>query len=108
MKHGRKEQFSITIDSRTADLFYEYQDKHNILYKNMAFEQLLKKAFLYIEYMESNGDNQFTLFKEATEMVSDLVTQLAPRNKTLKKALKVHYANLPDYFDEIKIKNDIQ
>ncbi len=107
MKHGRKEQFSITIDTETADKFYEYQEKHNILYKNMAMESLLKKAFLHIDYMETNGKNQYALFTEATEQVMNLVDRLAPKNKTLKKAVKLHYETLFSKFEEAKVELDI-
>ena len=47
MKHGRKEQFSITISMEVATEFYAYMEKHNILYKNLAFEQLSKNGLNY-------------------------------------------------------------
>lgn len=102
MKHGRKEQFSITIDTETADKFYKYQEKYNIMYKNMAMEQLLRKAFLSIEHMDTCGDHQYLLFQEASDLLRDLALNLAPKNKTLKKALKVHYETLFETFEEIK------
>ena len=63
MKHGRKEQLSITISQDVADDFYEFMDKKGFLYKNQAFEALLKKAFLFNEFQESYDENKMKIFK---------------------------------------------
>lgn len=107
MKHGRKEQFSITIDNKLADKFYEYMENNKILYKNLAFEQLLKRAFEHIELMEKYEENQWNLYSTATADIQTIVNKHAPNNKKLRKMLAMHYKSLKDTFFENKILLDI-
>jgi len=101
MKHGRKEQFSITIGMDMATKFYEYMDKHNILYKNLAFEQLLSKGFNFDQYSEKHDEFDFLLFKYAYGLAMDTALQFS-KSKQLKKMYKVHYETMKDLFESAK------
>lgn len=101
MKHGRKEQFSITINMDMATKFYEYMDKHNILYKNLAFEQLLSKGFNFEHYTEKHDEMDFFLFKYAYGLAMDTALQFS-KSVQLKKIAKVHYANMKNEYEAAK------
>ena len=102
MKHGRKEQFSITISMDTATEFYNYMEKHKILYKNLDFEQLLKNGLNYDAYTENHNKMDFFLFKYAYGLAMDTALQHS-KSKILKKAIKVHYENMKDEFEGAQI-----
>lgn len=95
MKHGRKEQFSVTISQDVADDFYEYIEKNNILYKNQAFEQLLRKAFIFIEFQQKYEENKLKLFKRGFDLAADLGIKHST-SKPLRKNIKLHYTALED------------
>ena len=97
MKHGRKEQFSITISMEVATEFYAYMEKHNIIYKNLAFEQLLKNGLNYDAYTENHNKMDLFLFKYAYGLAMDTALQFS-KSKLLKKAIKVHYENVENEF----------
>ncbi len=107
MKHGRKEQFSVTIDSKVADKVYSYIEKNDILYKNLAFEQLLNRGFEHIELMERYEKNQYALFLKATQLMMEIASRNAPKNKSLTKYLKLHYDDLWTAFQTAKVSLDI-
>ncbi len=98
MKHGRKEQFSITIGMDTATEFYKYMEKHDILYKNLAFEQLLKKGLNFDVYTELHDNMDLFLFKYAYGLAMDTALQFS-KSKMLKKAVKLHYENVEKEFE---------
>ena len=98
MKHGRKEQFSITISMEVATEFYAYMEKHNIIYKNLAFEQLLKNGLNYDAYTEKHNEMDLFMFKYAYGLAMDTALQFS-KSKFLKKAIKVHYDNMKNEFE---------
>lgn len=98
MKHGRKEQFSVTISMEVATEFYKYMEKHDILYKNLAFEQLLKNGLNYEAYTTNHNKMDFFLFKYAYGLAIDTALQFS-KSKLLKKAIKVHYENMKNEFE---------
>jgi len=101
MKHGRKEQFSITISMDVATAFYKYMEKHNILYKNLAFEQLIKNGLNYNAYLKKHDEIDFFLFKYAYGLAMDTALQFS-KSKQLKKMYKVHYETMEDLFESAK------
>ena len=95
MKHGRKEQLSITISQDVADDFYQYKEDNNLLHKNQTAEQLFRKAFLFIEFQEKYEENKLKLFKRGFDLGADLGLKHST-SKLLRKNIKVHYTALED------------
>jgi len=95
MKHGRKEQLSITISQDVADDFYQYIEDNNLMYKNQAIEQLLRKAFLFIEFQAKYEQNKLKLFKKGFDLAADLAIKHST-SKPLKKSIKLHYTALEE------------
>jgi len=106
MKHGRKEQFSVTINQEVATEFYKYMDDNNILYKNLAFEQLIQKGLINGEYIEKHDQLDFLMFKFAYGLAMDTALQHS-KSKMLKRQIKLHYETLEDIFLNAKQQFDI-
>jgi len=101
VKHGRKEQFSVTISTEVADDFYKYMEKHQILYKNLAFEQLLKNGLNYNDHLQKHSENDLLMFKYAYGLAMDTALQFS-KSKQLKKTMKVHYETIEELFNHAK------
>lgn len=99
MKHGRKEQFSITISTELADEIYEYMEKHNILYKNMVFEQIMQKGFAFGKIMDKQPEKERLLFNAGFGSAMDIALQFS-KSKLLKKAIKVHYDSVEQHLQD--------
>ncbi len=100
VRHGRKEQFSITLDIDLADKIHAVKEDLNHLYMNQTFDHLIKKAFLYIDLMENYEKNQKVLFKRGFDMAAD-IAQFS-KHKAIKKALKLHYDTLEELYQDTK------
>lgn len=99
MQHGRKEQLSITISHEVADDFYQFKEDGNYLYKNQAFEALLKKGLLFLEFQEKYEENKLKIFKRGFDLAADIgVTQST--SKPLKKMIKQHYSALEELLSD--------
>lgn len=106
MKHGRKEQFSITISMDVADDFYEYVQNNNNLFKNAAFEQLLRKAFLFIKFQEKYEENKAKIFKRGFGLAADLAIKYS-KHKALLRDIKLHYSTLDELLLDFCQQTDI-
>ncbi len=99
MKHGRKEQLSITINHDVADDFYQYMEDNNFLYKNQAIETLLKKAFLFIKFQEKYDENKLKIFKRGFDLAADIAVSKST-SRPLKKMIKQHYSALEELLSD--------
>ena len=106
MKHGRKEQFSVTISQDVADDFYKFMESYGLLYKNAAFENLLRKAFLFIEFQAKYEENKLKIFKRGFDLAADLGIQFS-ESKKLHKSIKVHYTALEELLLDFCQQSDI-
>ena len=95
MKHGRKEQLSITISHDVADDFYQFMEDGNYIYKNQAFETLLKKGLLFLKFQEKYGENKLKIFKRGFDLAADIGLAKST-SKPLRKEIKLHYTALED------------
>ena len=95
MKHGRKEQLSITISHDVADDFYQFMEDGNYLYKNQAFETLLKKGLLFLKFQEKYAENKLKIFKRGFDLAADIGLAKST-SKPLRKEIKLHYTALED------------
>ncbi len=106
MKHGRKEQFAITLNQDVADDFYEYLENNNFLYKNQAMETLLKKAFLFIKFQEKYDENKAKIFKRGFDLAADIAIEHS-KHKVMLKNIKQHYSALPELLSDFCQQSDI-
>lgn len=106
MKHGRKEQFSVTISQDVADDFYKYMDSNGHLYKNQAFEALMRKAFLFIEFQEKYEENKLKIFKRGFDMAADIAIKNST-HKVMRKQIKMHYSTLEELLLDFCMQLDI-
>ena len=95
MKHGRKEQLSITISQEIADDFYDFMEERNFLYKNQAFEALLRRAFLSIEFNKKYEEYKLAIFKRGFDLAADIAIRNS-KSKVIKKQINMHYSALPE------------
>ena len=105
VKHGRKEQFSITLELDLADKIHQTKEDMNHLYTNQTFDHLLKKAFLYKELMENYDENQLLLFKYAFGLGADIA--LMSKAKPIRKSIKMHYDTLEELLQDAKVNFNI-
>ena len=106
MKHGRKEQLSITISHDVADDFYQFMEDGNYLYKNQAIEALLKKAFLFIKFQEKYDENKAKIFKRGFDLAADIGIENST-SKVMRKKIKMHYSALEELLLDFCQQSDI-
>lgn len=99
VRHGRKEQFSITLELETADIIYTYMDENNIIHKNKAFEYFIHKGENAQEKLNQRDEDIKKMHDWVLTQTVNYVLSTT-KNKSLKSALQKLLNNKDHHFED--------